>query len=130
MEEDFHIKFLKDIRDNPKTHQELEELYPNEWPSITSEITGDRLLSEYKDHKLHLSFNSRFKLLEYEELKEARKSSRQAMKVARWAIIISIITGISSIYFSYKQLNKPLTIEKIQKPIQINESPFIEIDGQ
>jgi len=55
-----------------------------------------------------------FNLLEYEELKEARQSSKTATYFAFTAICISIITLGVSIYFSNKQLQSPTVLDKNQ----------------
>jgi hypothetical protein len=56
------------------------------------------------EKKYIISFEGKFMLLEYTELKEARQASQEAMdastiaiKYAGWALIVSIITGIASI---------------------------------
>lgn len=55
-----------------------------------------------------------FQLLEYEELNEARESSVKASRQARNAIIIAIITLITSIAFSIWQISKPVQIDQEQ----------------
>jgi hypothetical protein len=60
-----------------------------------------------------ISTEGLFKLLEYEELEEARKYSKTATNLAIIAIFISIALTIISIYFNYR----PITInnEQFQK---------------
>ncbi|MBA4241490.1 MAG: hypothetical protein C0448_12250 [Sphingobacteriaceae bacterium] len=55
-----------------------------------------------------------FKLLEYEELEEARTSSRQANVWAIVALSVSIIGTLCSIGFSLKQINTPTEIKQGQ----------------
>lgn len=66
------------------------------------------------DGEFFLKHNGYFNLLEHEELLSARKSSLYATIFASIAIIISIISAATSIYFSNAQLNKPITIEQPQ----------------
>ncbi len=54
----------------------------------------------------YLEDHAYFNLLEYEELQEARESSKVATKIAIAAIVISIISTGFSIYFSILQLDK------------------------
>ena len=51
-----------------------------------------------------LNHEGYFKLLEYEELSEARHSSKIATRIAIAAIIISIVSTSASVYFSIKQI--------------------------
>ena len=55
-----------------------------------------------------------FNLLEFQELKEARDSSRSAKNLAVFAILFSGVLSVASIYFSYKQLNSPISINAKQ----------------
>jgi len=66
------------------------------------------------DFICYLNEDAYFKLLEYEELKNAQKSALSATRFAIIAIIISIIVAGFSIYYSNKQLNSPIVIEKSQ----------------
>lgn len=68
-------------------------------------------------NKLYMDMEAYFKLLEYIELTEARKSSTKATYFASFAIVISIILMAASIYFSKAQLNAPTIIEKSQMDI-------------
>jgi hypothetical protein len=65
----------------------------------------DKLFIRQKNDKgtpgHHLSVNSTFQLLEYEELKEARKSAKQARTYAFIAIGISVILAIVQMIISY-----------------------------
>ncbi|EGU30858.1 hypothetical protein VIBRN418_16266 [Vibrio sp. N418] len=58
----------------------------------------------------------RFRLLEYEELKEARESSIDANKTATRAIWLSIVTLLCSIFFSLYQVITPISL-----PIEFNK---------
>jgi hypothetical protein len=55
-----------------------------------------------------------FTLLEYEELEEARASSKQANKWAIVALCVSILGTMFSIAFSLKQINTPTEIKQNQ----------------
>lgn len=65
-------------------------------------------------HHFYLETDGYFELLEYEELKSARKSSLIATWFAFGAIVISIISTLISIHYSNKQLNSSVTLEKSQ----------------
>lgn len=52
----------------------------------------------------------RFRLLEYQELKEARQSSLDANKMATRAIWISILSFLSAIMFSIYQITNPISL--------------------
>ena len=58
--------------------------------------------------------NAYFTLLEYEELEEARASSKQANVWAIVALTVSIIGTLCSIGFSIKQINTPTEIKQSQ----------------
>lgn len=55
-----------------------------------------------------------FTLLEYQELHEARESSKSANNWAIIALTVSIIATLSSIGFSIKQINTPTEIKQNQ----------------
>ena len=55
-----------------------------------------------------------FSLLEYEELEEARESSKHANKWATIALIVSIVATVCSIGFSLKQIYTPTEINQEQ----------------
>ncbi len=54
----------------------------------------------------YLNSDAYFKWLDYEELKQARKSSEQAKKMAIIAIAISGFLALFSIYLTFYQMNK------------------------
>ena len=59
----------------------------------------------YSEIILIMSLDDKFRLLEYQELKEARQSSKIATRFATAALAVSIFVGIFSIYFSYQTMN-------------------------
>jgi len=69
---------------------------------------------KWKEEPSYLNVEGYFKLLEYRELNEARKSSREARRYAIFAIVLSIFTLVVSIYFSYKELNNETIINSKQ----------------
>jgi hypothetical protein len=71
-------------------------------------------LEMMEDKPMHLTVESTFRWLEYIELHEARQSSKSAMRIAIIAIVISVLTGIFSIYIGVKQMNSPAKFEKEQ----------------
>ena len=66
------------------------------------------------NYDFFLEHSGYFNLMEHEELNSARKSSLVAKCFAIIAIIISIISTYTSIYFSNRQLNTPSTISPNQ----------------
>lgn len=68
-------------------------------------------------NKLFMQMEAYFKLLEYVELTEARKSSISATRFASAAIVISILSMIASIYYSNLQLATPTKINEAQLEI-------------
>ncbi len=109
---DFYISFLEDINKCPKTWDEIKQKYPNEHEAIWREVTDKHLLSQYSDEKYHLSFEARFKLLDYYELQEAQRSAKSANRNAFIAIGISVIAIVISAVFTFTQSNVPITINR------------------
>lgn len=66
------------------------------------------------NRKYFLNTEGYFKLLEYRELSDARKSSKEARTYAIAAILISIATLIASIYFSIRVLEQKIVIDDKQ----------------
>jgi len=66
------------------------------------------------ESKYYIDIDAYFKLVEYTELKEARRASKNATYFAIIAIVISIVAFGFSIYFSIKQLKSPTKIETTQ----------------
>lgn len=90
-----------------------------------------REFREGKEVELCLSVGDEFRLLEYTELKEARKASRQATYFATAALVVSIVATFSSIGFSYNSsisdINIPAGIE--QKIAGIEENAGLMVEG-
>ena len=84
-----------------------------------------------KEVELSLSVEDEFRLLEYTELREARKASRQATYFATAALVVSVIATVSSIGFSYKSsvsdINIPTGIE--QKIVGIEETAELSVEA-
>ena len=59
---------------------------------------------------LSMSVEDTFRLLEYTELKEARRSSKVATYFASAALVISIISTLASIYYSHKSMEAKTVI--------------------
>ena len=78
------------------------------------------------NRKYYLNVEGYFKLLEYRELSDARKSSKEAKKYAIAAIVISIITLAISIYFSNMELKQKTTIDNKQFKIVENIWHYLE----
>jgi len=98
---DIHIEVLKYARDNPGfTLDDLENVFPTDYHWIRKEIQHSKIFQTSdtrSPYKYHISFDDRFKLLEYEELKDARASSRKAMTVA----IISILLTFGGLCYQF-----------------------------
>jgi len=71
-----------------------------------------------KEVELSLSVEDEFRLLEYTELREARKASRQATYFATAALVVSVIATVSSIGFSYKSSVSDINIPTGKKNIE------------
>ncbi len=102
---DVYIKILKYARDKPGfTFQQIMDAFPEQRGLIKQEITRKSIfIDDASDSdKYKLTFEGRFYLLEYEELKEARKSSQNAMLIA----IISILLTFFSILYSSSIVGK------------------------
>jgi len=100
---DIYIEILKFGKEKPNfTYDDLVNAFPEQKNLIKYEIMYNHLfLSVEEDEdiskgKLALSFEDRFRLLEHEELQEARQSSRRAMSIAIISIVLSVVvTAIS-----------------------------------
>ena len=98
--------------------KESQNHYSRIFTSIFSEPTGKSWRNhndpDSKEFTCYMDNDAYFKLMEYEELKGARKSALHATIFASVAIVISIISTLISIHFSSEQLNNPTTIESAQ----------------
>jgi len=102
---DIHIRVLKFGRDNPGfSPDQLRKKFPEDYPWLQREIAHRKLFQkkEGDGNKLYLSFDDRSRLLEYEELRDARRSSKQAMIVA----IVSILLTLGSIVYQFVNVQK------------------------
>ena len=70
----------------------------------------NRLVKEKTPVDVWCSAIDRFRLLEYQELSEARESSLSANRMATKAFIISILSFLSTIAFSWYQVSNPITL--------------------
>lgn len=102
MIDDVYVRILKYVKEKGQvTRQELEKQFPEQKDLIGREMEHNRLLSPLNnrwglDDKFSLTFEDNFRLMEYEELVEARKSS----KFAIWVAIISISLNIAALTYS------------------------------
>lgn len=83
-------------------------------------------VGEPSNRKYYLNIEGYFKLLEYRELSDARKSSKEAKIYAIAAIVISIITLLVSIYFSNMELKQKTTIDNKQFKVIENIWHYLE----
>ena len=120
--DDFYITTLKYGRNalpNSKgvNHNEVRDHVKRIHPNINDEVFLRMFFSEFqalqdmgKGHVHHiendtphvLNIEAYFRLLEHEELEEARTSSKRALFVATGAIAISIFTAAASIWIQLK----------------------------
>jgi hypothetical protein len=102
-EQDVYIKILKYANEHPNfTYQQISDEFPEQKQLIGKEILRKQIIygASVSDQYM-LTFEGRMLLLEYEELNEARKSSRTAMIIA---IISILLTFFSILYTSFSVL--------------------------
>ena len=99
MKDDIYIKVLEWGRDNPGfSLEQVEQKFPEEWLWLRHEIQHSKLFQSDNiglSGHYYLSFEDRFRLLELEELREARKSSTRA----HWFAGISLLVAAASLVF-------------------------------
>jgi len=113
---DIHIRVLKFGRDNPGfSPDQLREKFPEDYPWLQREIAHRRLFQQKEGdgNKLYLSFDDWSRLLEYEELRDARRSSKQAMIIA----IVSILLTLGSIMYQFVNVQKVEIVPTSNKTI-------------
>lgn len=104
---DVYIKILKYANDNPGfSLQQITDAFPEQKGIIYREITNRKQIfvesSGGAEDKYMLTFEGRMFLLQYEQLNQARKSSRNAMIFATIAVLLSFISIILSAYKGVK----------------------------
>jgi hypothetical protein len=72
------------------------------------------------DNRYKLKIEAYFSYLEYEELEDARASSKRATVWAIAALVVSIVSSLISIYYGQKQLETPTEIRQEQIELLIN----------
>lgn len=84
-----------------------------------------------KEGRYLMNAEGYFTLLEYEELEDARESSKQANKWAIIALTVSIISTLISIGFSIKQINTPTEIkrEQVEQILKVFHEQTNKIDS-
>jgi len=125
MENDIYIKVLKfalERGDEGLSYQEFKEEFGNDKEAIWISALKNQSLTHmdkegvttgtYTSYYI-LSFEARFKLIEYQELQEARSSSKIATRIAISALFVSIVSTSFSIYLSKDQV-KILSSEEIK----------------
>jgi len=146
-EEDLYIEILKHGKEKIENGVSFNELFDfinskHSWVTRVFlvmhfqeifEVTDDdeqrysgnkHILGECADMKGRLSLESYFKLIEYEELKEARETSQSAMTRSTIAISISIAAMLIGSLLSIYQINTPTKLDKLT----INELKNIKYD--
>lgn len=126
MENDIYIKVLKFAlkRGNKGlSYKEFEEEFGSDKEAIWVSALKNQSLTHMRKEGVEpgtftsyfiLSFEARFKLIEYQELKEARKSSLTATCIAIAALFVSIASTSFSIYHSIEQADAPIQLEASQ----------------
>jgi len=113
-----HIEFTKDeLMSDLKFIQEEKDLFVQKLINDKSLIqnTGRNKKTKVGEESLFvIATEGRFKLLEYEELEEARKNSKKARSFAIIAIMITAVVGIIQIFVSIHNNNS--IIEKSNLP--------------
>ena len=102
---DIYINILKYGRDNPGfTFNDVAVRFPTHKQLIWNEMKNNHLFlpieadEDILEGGLALSFEDRFRLLEHEELQEARQSSRRAMGIAIISIMFSVVVTVISFF--------------------------------
>ena len=97
MTDDIYIQILKWAKDNGRfTSTQITEKFPSHRELIVQEMAHSTLFTptKYTD-EYFLSFEDRFRLLEHEELQEARQNSKNAMFIAILSIFIAFLSSLS-----------------------------------
>lgn len=118
-EYDIYIKILKYANENPGfSFQKITDAFPDQKKLIVEELRRNKIfinVSPNSDQYM-LSFESRFQLLEYEELNEARRSSRKATFIAIASILITLLSIGYSIFFVQK-----VEVVNLEEDVQVIE---------
>jgi hypothetical protein len=123
-ESDVHIEVLRFAKNNPGfSMYDLEKAFPENFNWIWRQgdfqkVFIDGQTKSVGDPVLYLSFDGRFKLLEHEELQQARQSSTNAFRVAIVSILISVSLFVSQIGI---QLLSVQEVEVVNHPIQVEQ---------
>jgi len=102
-EEDIYIKILNWAKEHPNfAIEDINNKFPDYIQLIDNEINlNGALFCRNSDNpqRYVLSFEDRFRLLEYDELQEARKQAKQAIIIAIIAIGLNILGILFQIFF-------------------------------
>lgn len=82
--------------------------------AVLGKIAFNMSPEEPSNRKYYLTLEGYFKLLDYRDLSDARKSAREARLFTLIAIGISLLTLIVSVIFSIAELNQSTTISNDQ----------------
>ena len=92
----------------------LEFYFFDTYEALDPKKRGNSAVMAEQDVPCGLTIDSTFRLIEYEELLHANRSSKIATYFASAALIVSIATASASIYFSKKQLNADTILSQDQ----------------
>ncbi len=117
---DVYVKILKWAKENPEfSFDDIQKAFPDQKGLIIKTMEKGQVFIRISSNsdKYMLDFESRFKLLEYEELNEARQSSKRAMTIAIISILLTLFSIIYSIIFISEV--EVVNLGKVVKSIQM-----------
>jgi hypothetical protein len=116
---DVYVRILEWANENQGfSFGDILNAFPDQKELINKTIQKGQVFIQVSPNsdKYMLNFESRFNLLEYEELNDARQSSKRAMTIAIISILLTLFSIIYSIVFVSKV--EIVNMDKIVKTIQ------------
>lgn len=108
IEQDIYFNILKWAYEKWNfTKDEIIKVFPNEKEIILKELSNSKIFNSIEVwwEKYFLSFDDRFKLLQFQALKEAREDSKKAKTYAIIAMCITSFIWILQILISFLNNN-------------------------
>ena len=103
-----------DTQRYPVSELRLKNLFFDSYETLHPEDKKDYNQQFADDVQCALRIDSTFRLIDYEELQHANRSSKKATYWASAALAVSVISSIISIYYSHQQMSTPTTIDPNQ----------------